>query len=52
MRDKDQRGTENWLLIKEDDAYAATEKDGTVLLDMEHGQSRPAGRSRTSQPAT
>jgi bifunctional non-homologous end joining protein LigD len=35
MRGKDQRGKENWLLIKEDDAYATKANDGTVLLDTE-----------------
>lgn len=35
MRGKDQRGKENWLLIKEDDEHATAAKDGTVLLDME-----------------
>lgn len=35
MRGKDQRGKENWLLIKEDDEHATTGKDGTALLDLE-----------------
>jgi len=32
MRGRDQRGKENWLLIKADDEYATTEKDGAALL--------------------
>ena len=34
MRGRDQRGKENWLLIKAEDAYA-TDKAGTDLLDAE-----------------
>ena len=33
MRGRDQRGKENWLLIKADDEYATTEKGGAALLD-------------------
>ena len=53
MRGKDQRGKENWLLIKEDDEHATTEKDGTVTAGYGAAVNQDqAGRSRMSQLAT
>ena len=44
MRGKDQRGKENWLLIKAEDEYAISAEESTKLLDA-HPKSIKTGRT-------
>ena len=52
MKGRDQRGKENWLLIKAEDEYATAQAAAPTCSRPSRARSRPAARSRMSPPAT